>query len=88
MAMALYSGRLFDPDHRYLTDSLQDQNQWEWFFAVTADNLAHLRNPLFSDLQGFPDGVNLMANTVMLGLSVPFAPSPCSPVPRSVSASS
>ncbi|WTF05821.1 glycosyltransferase family 2 protein [Streptomyces sp. NBC_01613] len=74
MAMALYSGRLFDPDHRYLTDSLQDQNQWEWFFAVTADNLAHLRNPLFSDLQGFPDGVNLMANTVMLGLSVPFAP--------------
>jgi len=74
MAMALYSGRLFDPDHRYLPDSLQDQNQWEWFFAVTADNLAHLRNPLFSDLQGFPDGVNLMANTVMLGLTVPFAP--------------
>ncbi|MFF4504706.1 dolichyl-phosphate beta-glucosyltransferase [Streptomyces sp. NPDC001401] len=74
MSMALYSGRLFDPDHRYLPDSLQDQNQWEWFFAVTADNLAHLRNPLFSDLQGFPDGVNLMANTVMLGLTVPFAP--------------
>ncbi|MFI6659924.1 dolichyl-phosphate beta-glucosyltransferase [Streptomyces sp. NPDC050523] len=74
MAAALYSGRLFDPDHRYLADSLQDQNQWEWFFAVTADNVAHLRNPLFSDLQGFPDGVNLMANTVMLGLSVPFAP--------------
>jgi glycosyltransferase involved in cell wall biosynthesis len=74
MAAALYSGRLFDPEHRYLADSLQDQNQWEWFFAVTADNVAHLRNPLFSDLQGFPDGVNLMANTVMLGLSVPFAP--------------
>ncbi|MFE7169019.1 dolichyl-phosphate beta-glucosyltransferase [Streptomyces sp. NPDC057616] len=74
MAAGLYSGRLFDPDHRYLADSLQDQNQWEWFFAVTADNVAHLRNPLFSDLQGFPDGVNLMANTVMLGLSVPFAP--------------
>ncbi|GAA2518177.1 dolichyl-phosphate beta-glucosyltransferase [Streptomyces longisporus] len=74
MAMALYSGRLFDPDHRYLPDSLQDQNQWEWFFDVTAHNLAHLRNPLFSDLQGFPDGVNLMANTVMLGLTVPLAP--------------
>ncbi|MCX5060310.1 MULTISPECIES: glycosyltransferase [unclassified Streptomyces] len=74
MAVALYSGRLADPDHRYLPDSLQDQNQWEWFFAVTADNVAHLRNPLFSGLQGFPDGVNLMANTVMLGLSVPFAP--------------
>ncbi|CAM5711340.1 dolichyl-phosphate beta-glucosyltransferase [Streptomyces aurantiogriseus] len=74
MAVALYSGRLFDPAHRYLTDSLQDQNQWEWFFAVTADNVAHLRNPLFSDLQGVPDGVNLMANTAMLGLSVPLTP--------------
>ncbi|MHC3471584.1 glycosyltransferase [Streptomyces sp. 7R007] len=74
MSAALYSGRLSDPDHRYLVDSLQDQNQWEWFFAVTAHNLAHLHNPFFTDLQGFPDGVNLMANTVMLGLSVPFAP--------------
>jgi glycosyltransferase involved in cell wall biosynthesis len=74
MSVALYSGRFFDPAHRYLPDSLRDQNQWEWFFAVTADNVAHLRNSLFSDLQGFPDGVNLMANTVMLGLSVPLTP--------------
>ncbi|MFH8802208.1 glycosyltransferase [Streptomyces sp. NPDC017936] len=73
-AVALYSGRFFDPAGRRLTDSLQDQNQWEWFFAVTADNVAHLRNPLFSDLQGVPGGVNLMANTAMLGLSVPFTP--------------
>ncbi|MFC7305722.1 glycosyltransferase [Streptomyces monticola] len=70
----LNKGRWPDPGARYLTDSLQDQNQWEWFFAVTAENVLHLRNPLFTDLQGFPDGVNLMANTVMLGLSVPFAP--------------
>ncbi|MFG2478046.1 dolichyl-phosphate beta-glucosyltransferase [Streptomyces fagopyri] len=74
MAVALYSGRWADPNGRYLPDSLQDQNQWEWFFAVTADNIRHLHNPLFTTLQGFPDGVNLMANTVMLGLSVPFAP--------------
>ncbi|MFB7594561.1 glycosyltransferase [Streptomyces sp. NPDC056160] len=74
MAVALYSGRFFDPAHRYLPDSMQDQNQWEWFFAVAADSVAHLHNPLFTDLQGFPDGVNLMANTVMLGLSAPFAP--------------
>jgi glycosyltransferase involved in cell wall biosynthesis len=74
LAVALYSGRWANPGHRYLPDSLQDQNQWEWFFAVTADNVRHLHNPLFSTLQGFPDGVNLMANTVMLGLSVPFAP--------------
>ncbi|MCF4139529.1 glycosyltransferase family 2 protein [Streptomyces sp. Tue 6430] len=74
LAVALHSGRFFDPAHRYLTDSLQDQTQWEWFFAVTADNVAHLRNPLFSDLQGVPDGVNLMANTAMFGLSVPLTP--------------
>ncbi|GAA3040562.1 dolichyl-phosphate beta-glucosyltransferase [Streptomyces glomeratus] len=74
MAVGLYAGRWADPNHRYLPDSMQDQNQWEWFFAVTADNVAHLRTPLFTTLQGFPDGVNLMANTVMLGLSVPFTP--------------
>ncbi|QFQ99142.1 glycosyltransferase family 2 protein [Streptomyces phaeolivaceus] len=74
MAVTLYIGRWLDPNGRYLPDSLQDQNQWEWFFAVTADNLVHFRNPLFTTFQGFPDGVNLMANTVMLGLSVPFAP--------------
>ncbi|MEU3736840.1 dolichyl-phosphate beta-glucosyltransferase [Streptomyces sp. NPDC032198] len=74
MAVTLYSGRWAAPGARYLPDSLQDQNQWEWFFAVTADNVRHLHNPLFTDLQNHPDGVNLMANTVMLGLSVPFAP--------------
>ncbi|MEU6403808.1 glycosyltransferase [Streptomyces sp. NPDC046985] len=74
MAAVLYSGRLLDPGHRYLPDSMQDQNQWEWFFAVVADSAAHLRNPLFTYLQNFPDGVNLMANTALLGLSVPFAP--------------
>ncbi|MFI2641404.1 dolichyl-phosphate beta-glucosyltransferase [Streptomyces sp. NPDC018610] len=74
MSVTLYSGRLFDPAHRYLPDSMQDQNQWEWFFTVVADSVAHPHNPLFTDLQNFPDGVNLMANTAMLGLSVPFAP--------------
>lgn len=74
LATYLYAARWTSPDHRYLPHSLQDQNQWEWFFEVTAHNLRHLQNPLFTDLQNYPDGVNLMANTVMLGLSVPLAP--------------
>ncbi|MEU4999650.1 dolichyl-phosphate beta-glucosyltransferase [Streptomyces sp. NPDC021622] len=74
LSVTLYSGRWIAPGDRYLPDSLQDQNQWEWFFAVTADNVRHLQNPLFTTLQNVPDGVNLMANTVMLGLSVPFTP--------------
>ncbi|MEU1130867.1 dolichyl-phosphate beta-glucosyltransferase [Streptomyces sp. NPDC005900] len=74
LSVVLYAQRWISPAHRYIPDSMQDQNQWEWFFAVTADNVRHLHNPLFTTLQNFPDGVNLMANTVMLGLSVPLAP--------------
>lgn len=58
----------------YMGNGLQDQNMWEWFFAVTAKNLVNLENPLFTALQNVPDGVNMMANTAMLGLSVPLAP--------------
>ncbi|MFE3251124.1 dolichyl-phosphate beta-glucosyltransferase [Streptomyces sp. NPDC059209] len=73
-SVLLYQGLWTDLDRAYLADSMQDQNQWEWFFAVTADNVVNLRNPLFTTYQGYPDGVNLMANTVMLGLSVPLTP--------------
>ncbi|WP_079125423.1 dolichyl-phosphate beta-glucosyltransferase [Streptomyces lushanensis] len=74
VSLFLYKGLWADLDHGYLADAGSDQNQWEWFFRVTADNVVHLRNPLFTTLQNFPDGVNLMANTVMLGLSVPLTP--------------
>ncbi|QEV19259.1 dolichyl-phosphate beta-glucosyltransferase [Streptomyces alboniger] len=74
LSVTLYAQRWISPASRYIPDSMQDQNQWEWFFAVTADNVRHFDNPLFTTLQNFPDGVNLMANTVMLGLSVPLAP--------------
>ncbi|MFE4173312.1 dolichyl-phosphate beta-glucosyltransferase [Streptomyces sp. NPDC056909] len=73
-SLFLYKGLWADLDHAYLADAGSDQNQWEWFFRVTADNVVHLRNPLFTTFQNFPDGVNLMANTVMLGLSVPLTP--------------
>jgi glycosyltransferase involved in cell wall biosynthesis len=73
-ALLLYKNLWADLGRGYLADSGQDQNQWEWFFAVTADNVVHLRNPLFTTFQGMPDGVNLMGNTVMLGLSVPLTP--------------
>lgn len=61
-------------DRRYLTDGGQDQQQWEWFFAVTAQHVVHLDNPFFTDLQNHPLGVNLMANTTMLGLGIPLTP--------------
>ncbi|WP_069813875.1 hypothetical protein [Streptomyces sp. TP-A0874] len=73
-ALLLYAHLWADLDRRYLVDSMRDQNQWEWFFGVTAHHVLTGQDPLFSTLQNFPDGVNLMGNTVMLGLSVPLAP--------------
>ncbi|WP_067467434.1 glycosyl transferase [Actinomadura macra] len=68
-------GRLWaDPGRRYLVDGGQDQTQWEWFFAVTARAVTRLEDPFFTTLQNYPGGVNLMANTVMLGVSVPLTP--------------
>ncbi|MFZ2175884.1 MAG: glycosyl transferase [Rhodococcus sp. (in: high G+C Gram-positive bacteria)] len=58
----------------YLVRSGQDQTMWEWFFAVAAHSVARLENPLTSDLQNYPLGVNLMGNTAMFGISVPLAP--------------
>lgn len=58
----------------YLSQGVQDQQAFEWYFGATAHNLATLSNPLSSDLQNYPAGVNLMANAAVLGLGVPLAP--------------
>ncbi|QKE83954.1 DivIVA domain-containing protein [Arthrobacter sp. NEB 688] len=58
----------------YLSQGVQDQQAFEWYFGATAHNLATFSNPLLSDLQNFPTGVNLMANAAVLGLGVPLAP--------------
>jgi hypothetical protein len=63
-----------DTGQAYLASSVQDQNMWEWFFAVTAEAVSSWSNPLFSDLQNYPVGVNLMSNTVMLGMGIPLTP--------------
>ncbi|WP_078860704.1 glycosyltransferase [Streptomyces sp. NRRL F-2747] len=74
LSVYVFHGLWADLDGRYLKDALQDQNQWEWFVGVATDNITHLRNPLFTLAQGMPDGVNLMANATMLGLTVPLIP--------------
>ncbi|XVQ10485.1 hypothetical protein ACQP1W_49625 [Spirillospora sp. CA-255316] len=75
LASVLVYARLWAaPGRRYLVNGGQDQHQWEWFFAVTARAVFHLDNPLFTHLQNAPLGVNLMGNTVMLGVSIPLTP--------------
>ncbi len=74
VAFVLYVDLWLDLSHGYLVDSGEDQNLFEWFFAVQAQGLAHGHVPLFSTLQNYPLGVNLMGNTAMPGLAVPLAP--------------
>ena len=74
LAAFLLSGLVADLRTGYLSQGVQDQQAFEWYFGATAHNLATLSNPLFTDLQNYPTGVNLMANAAVLGLAVPLAP--------------
>lgn len=51
-----------------------DQMLFEWMLSWAAYAVTHLENPLHTDRLGVPDGVNLMANTSVLGLGVPLTP--------------
>ncbi|WP_392542941.1 hypothetical protein [Oryzobacter telluris] len=73
-AAYVVAGLLAAPFTGHLSQGVQDQQAFEWYFGATAHNLATFSNPLFSDLQNFPDGVNLMANASVLGLGIPLAP--------------
>ncbi|WP_346776042.1 hypothetical protein [Micromonospora sp. HNM0581] len=51
-----------------------DHSWFEWLFAHGAYSVQHLENPLFTARQNAPDGVNMMANTSLLGVTLPLAP--------------
>jgi hypothetical protein len=51
-----------------------DQAFFEWMLAHGARVVGHLDNPFVTHRLNYPDGVNLMANTSILGLSLPLAP--------------
>ncbi|MDJ0359741.1 glycosyl transferase [Rhodococcus sp. H29-C3] len=74
LALFVMQGQWRNLSNGYLYNSGQDQAMWEWFLSVAAHSVAHLDNPLWSDLQNYPAGVNMMANTAMFGLSIPLAP--------------
>jgi hypothetical protein len=73
-AVLLYVGLWRHLGSGYLVASMEDQNLFEWLFAAQAHAVAEGRNPLVSDLQNAPLGVNLMANTALPALAVPLAP--------------
>ncbi len=73
-ALHVLSGLIGRTSTGYLSQGVQDHQAFEWYFGASAHNVATLSNPLFSDRQNFPDGVNLMANAAVTGLGIPLAP--------------
>lgn len=73
-ALHVLSGLVGRVSTGYLSQGVQDHQAFEWYFGASAHNVATLSNPLFSDRQNFPEGVNLMANAAVTGLGIPLAP--------------
>jgi hypothetical protein len=51
-----------------------DQTQFEWWLSHGARVITHGQNPFFSTRMNVPDGINMMANTSVLGLTLPLSP--------------
>ncbi|GAA3946577.1 glycosyltransferase 87 family protein [Actinoplanes auranticolor] len=63
-----------DPAGRVLSHNDDDHGFFAFAMAHGERVLFHGANPLFSDRMNVPGGVNMMANTSELALSVPMAP--------------
>ncbi|GAA0915875.1 hypothetical protein [Virgisporangium aurantiacum] len=76
LALALWTcgGLFLNPFDRVSAHNPNDQIWFEWLLEHGAYTVRHLENPLFSTRQNYPFGVNLMANTSVLGISIPLAP--------------
>ncbi|WP_432957537.1 hypothetical protein [Micromonospora haikouensis] len=72
LAVLLTSRQWGRPDRLFHQDN--DQMLFEWMLARAARAVTAGENPLHSAALNAPDGVNLMANTSVLGLGVPLAP--------------
>lgn len=75
VAVALYitAPLWLHPGHA-LKDDPQDQAFFEWMLAHGARVLTDGVYPFFSDRMNYPDGVNIMANTSVLAVSLPLTP--------------
>lgn len=74
LGILVCAGYWADIQHRVSAHLPTDHSWFEWLLSHGAYSVRHLENPLFSVRQNAPDGVNLMANTSVLGISLPMAP--------------
>lgn len=65
---------LVHPNARVQRNNVNDDAIFQWMLAHGARVLSEGANPFFTDRMNVPAGVNLMANTSILGLSLPLAP--------------
>ncbi|OHX03557.1 hypothetical protein [Micromonospora sp. WMMB235] len=72
LAVLLTTGQWRRPER--LFHQAGDQMLFEWMLARAARAVTGGENPLWSGALNAPDGVNLMANTSVLGLGVPLTP--------------
>jgi hypothetical protein len=71
----LVMGRLVvDPRGQVSAHLAGDHTWFQWLLAHGEYSVRHLQNPLFSTRQNYPTGVNMMANTSVLGVTIPLAP--------------
>src|SRR5262245_33116543 len=63
-----------DPNGKTTAANGTDQTFFEWMLVHGLRVFTHGDNPLFTSQLNAPLGVNLMSNTGLLGLSLPFAP--------------
>ncbi|MGC4744795.1 hypothetical protein ACLQ28_03905 [Micromonospora sp. DT201] len=68
------TGRLWLKPGSGVRDNQSDQSQFEWMMAHGARVVTHFAYPFHSNQMNVPDGVNLMANTSVLSISLPLTP--------------
>ncbi|HEX6686992.1 MAG TPA: hypothetical protein VF062_29775 [Candidatus Limnocylindrales bacterium] len=74
LAAGFVTARLWGHPRTRLLINEQDQIFFQWVLAHGARVARGAQYPFFTELLNAPDGVNLMANTSVLGLGVPLAP--------------
>ncbi|MEV4758776.1 hypothetical protein AB0J86_27265 [Micromonospora sp. NPDC049559] len=75
VALAFWvTARLWLHPDRGLRSNPMDQAFFEWMLAHGARVLTHLDYPFVSYRMNVPDGINMMANTSVLAISLPLAP--------------
>jgi hypothetical protein len=74
LGIMLISRFLGDPRGRVSSYLEVDHTWFQWLLAHGAHSVRHLSNPLVSYRQNAPDGVNMIANTSVLGVTIPLAP--------------